>query len=72
MKQFLLFAYVLKIVTDRIDLKMATCTGTDGNVDKRKQLFSYQPLYILFPLKYFTQVLKNYISRTGSRRDMGP
>ena len=41
LKQFLSFAFFSKSIRDRIDLKTATCTGTDGNVNKHVQSFCY-------------------------------
>ena len=38
LKQFLSFAFFFKRIRDRIDLKMAAYTRTDGNVDKHKHL----------------------------------
>ena len=34
--------------------------------------FVVNPYKELFPLKKYTQFLKNCISRTGSRKDLGP
>ena len=44
LKQFLFFAFFSKSIRYRIDLKTATCTGQDGNVNEHIQSFCYQPL----------------------------
>ena len=41
LNQFLSFTFFSKSIQARIDLKTATCTRTDGNVNKHVQSFCY-------------------------------